>query len=122
MDVAKRVVIADDADFHRTVLKDILTKGGFEVVAEAVNGEEALSSARALRPDIVILDIVMPLMNGIEAAREIRLIEPPVKIIMCTSLGYEPIVEEALKSGACAYIVKPLSEKKVLAVLAALKD
>ena len=91
-------------------------------MAEAANGEEAVSRARALRPDIVILDIVMPHMNGIEAAREIRLLEPPVKIIMCTSLGYEPIVEEALKSGACAYIVKPLSEKKVLAVLQALKD
>ncbi|MBI5491946.1 MAG: response regulator [Deltaproteobacteria bacterium] len=113
----KRVVIADDAAFFRTALRDILSKGGFEVIGEAVNGAEALEKVQALRPDIVILDVVMPVKNGLEAAKEISLLKLPLKIVMCTSLGYEPIVEEAMKSGACAYIIKPLSEAKVLDTL-----
>ncbi|MBI1912695.1 MAG: response regulator [Deltaproteobacteria bacterium] len=117
---SKRVLIADDAAFFRVALRDILKKGGYEVVGEATNGAEALEQAAALRPDIVILDVVMPVKNGLEAAREISQLKLPLKIVMCTSLGYEPIVEEAIKSGACAYIIKPLSETKVLNTLGSL--
>ncbi|MFQ5736702.1 MAG: response regulator [Thermodesulfobacteriota bacterium] len=113
----KRVLIADDTDFYRSVLYDILSKGGYEVVGQAVNGAEALAMAAQLRPEIVILDIIMPVKNGIEAAREISRLKEPPKIVMCTSLGYEPIVDEAIRSGACAYIVKPLSGEKVLKTL-----
>lgn len=115
--VAKRVLIADDTAFFRMALKDILTRGGYEVVGEAENGAEAAELAKTLRPDIVILDVVMPVKNGIEAAKEITKLNFPVKIVMCTSLGYEPIVEEAIRSGASAYIIKPLSESKVLNTL-----
>ncbi|MBI5642033.1 MAG: response regulator [Deltaproteobacteria bacterium] len=118
--VPKRVLIADDAVFFRTLLKDILLKGGFEVIAEAENGEEALERTKTLEPDIVILDVVMPIKNGLEAARDIARLNLPLKIVMCTSLGYEPVVDEAMKLGASAYIIKPLSEKKVLGVLNAL--
>lgn len=113
----KKVLIADDVAFFRTALREILTKGGFEVVAEATNGADAFDLARNLKPDIVILDIVMPVKNGLEAAREIAQLKLPLKVVMCTSLGYEPIVEEAIRSGASAYILKPLSETKVLNIL-----
>ncbi|MDP2690209.1 MAG: response regulator [Deltaproteobacteria bacterium] len=113
----KRVIIADDTDFFRAVLCDILSKGGYEVVGQAVNGEEALRLVSELRPDIIILDIIMPVKNGIEVAKEISLMEGAPKIVMCTSLGYEPIVDEAIRSGACAYIIKPLSTEKVLRTL-----
>ncbi|MDO8426321.1 MAG: response regulator [Deltaproteobacteria bacterium] len=115
--MSKRVVIADDAAFFRTALREILLKGGFDVVGEATNGADAFEKVQALRPDIVILDVVMPVKNGLEAAKEISLLKLPIKIVMCTSLGYEPIVEEAMKAGACAYIIKPLSETKVLNTL-----
>lgn len=110
----KRVLIADDTEFFRTVLKDILTRAGFEIVGEAANGAEACELAGQLRPDLVILDVVMPVKNGLEAARDITNLKLPAKIVMCTSLGYEPIVEEAVRSGASGYIIKPLSEAKVL--------
>ncbi|HXI10426.1 MAG TPA: response regulator, partial [Thermodesulfobacteriota bacterium] len=70
------------------------------------------------RPDIVILDVVMPVKNGIEAAKEITGLDLPSVIVMCTSLGYEPIVEEAIRSGASGYIIKPLNAEKVLSTLA----
>lgn len=115
--MSKKVVIADDTEFFRIALKDILLSGGYEVVGVAVNGAEAVDMAAELMPDIVILDVVMPEKNGLEAAREITGMGLPMKVVMCTSLGYEPIVEEAVSSGACGYILKPLSEEKVLNTL-----
>lgn len=101
----------------RTMLADILEKGGFEVAGQAVNGAEALGLTIILKPDIVILDVVMPLSNGIEVAKEIsRLIMPP-KIVICTSLSHKPVVEEAIRAGVSAYIVKPFEEEKVLSTL-----
>lgn len=113
----KRVLIADDLAFFRMALRDILEQGGFEVVGEAANGAEALHLTKTLEPDIVILDIVMPVMTGIDAAKEIRSLNMPLKIVMCSSLGYEPIVNEAMRAGACAYILKPLNEESVLHAL-----
>jgi two-component system chemotaxis response regulator CheY len=115
--VPKRVLIADDAVFFRTALKEILSSGGFEVVAEASNGIEAVALAKAHEPDIVILDMVMPEKTGIEAAREIVKMNPGLKIVMCSSLGYEPVVESAMQAGACAYITKPLNREEVLKTL-----
>jgi len=115
--MSKRVIIADDTEFFRTALKDILLGAGFNVVGEATNGAEALELATELRPDLVILDVVMPVKNGLEAAKAISALKLPLKIVMCTSLGYEPIVEEAIRSGASGYIIKPLSETKVLNTL-----
>lgn len=115
--MSKRVIIADDTEFFRTALKDILLGAGFNVVGEATNGAEALDLAAELRPDLVILDVVMPIKNGLEAAKAISALKLPLKIVMCTSLGYEPIVEEAIRSGASGYIIKPLSEAKVLNTL-----
>ncbi len=111
-------MIADDTVFFRVALKEILAGGGYEVVGEAANGEEAVELTRQLRPDIVILDVVMPVKNGIEAAKEITGLDLPSVIVMCTSLGYEPIVEEAIRSGASGYIIKPLNADKVLSTLA----
>lgn len=116
--MAKRVLIADDTVFFRVALKEILAGGGYEVVGEAANGEEAVELTRRLRPDIVILDVVMPVKNGIEAAKEITGLNLDSVIVMCTSLGYEPIVEEAIRSGASGYIIKPLNAEKVLSTLA----
>ncbi|OGP21879.1 MAG: two-component system response regulator [Deltaproteobacteria bacterium GWA2_55_10] len=115
--MSKRVLIADDTEFFRLALKDILGRAGFTIVGEAENGAMALEMAKGLKPDLVILDVVMPVMNGLDAAKAISALKLPLKIVMCTSLGYEPIVEEAVRSGASGYIIKPLSETKVLNTL-----
>lgn len=113
----KKVLIADDTAFFRTVMREILEKGGFEVAGEAVNGAEAVDKARSLLPDIVILDVVMPEKNGLDAAREILRLKLPVKIVMCTSLKDDPTIEQAMDLGACGHITKPLEEDKVLSAL-----
>ncbi|MBI5237366.1 MAG: response regulator [Deltaproteobacteria bacterium] len=120
--MSRRVVIADDAAFFRTFLREMLSEAGFEVVAEAKDGGEAVEFVRALRPDIVILDVVMPVKSGLEAAREISRLNLPLKIIMCSSLGQDPVVEEAAMSGACAYIHKPLHKAAVLDTLVSVED
>jgi two-component system chemotaxis response regulator CheY len=115
--VSKRVLIADDGEFFRAALRDMLSRGGYEVVGEASNGAEAIEKARDLAPDIVILDVVMPIKNGLEAAREITEMRLPLRIVMCSSIGHEPVVEDAMRAGASAYILKPLNEKTVLDTL-----
>ncbi|MCR4288088.1 MAG: response regulator [Deltaproteobacteria bacterium] len=120
--MSRRVLIADDAAFFRKLLREMLSEAGFEVVAEAVNGREAVEFARALRPDIVILDVVMPVKSGLEAAREISRLNLPLKIIMCSSIAHDTVVEEAALSGACAYIHKPLDKAAVLDTLISVED
>ena len=115
--MTKRVVIADDTEFFRTALEEILTTAGYDVVGIAANGAQAVDMATDLHPDIVILDVVMPEKNGLDAAKDISQLQLPLKIVMCTSLGYEPIIEEAMSSGASGYILKPLSREKVLGIL-----
>jgi two-component system chemotaxis response regulator CheY len=118
--MVKKVLICDDVAFFRTSINDILTEAGFEVVGEAANGAEAIERTRALKPDIVILDIVMPNKNGLEVAKELIRMRMPIKIVICSSLGYDPIVKEALKSGASAYILKPFDKANILDTLAKL--
>ena len=118
----KKVLIADDTDLYRAMLYGILTRGGYKVVGQAINGAEAVAMAFELRPDIIVLDIIMPVKNGIDAAREISSKPDPPIIVMCTSLGFEPIVDEAMRAGARAYIVKPLSSEQVLKTLRCLYE
>ena len=112
-----KVLIADDALFMRNLLKDILTKVGFTVVAEATNGEEAVALYRKHQPDLVTMDIVMPLKSGIEALEEIVKEDPYAKIVMCSALGQESLVLEAVQAGAKDFIVKPFKEERVVEVV-----
>ncbi len=113
-----RILIADDAAFMREMLSEILTGAGYEVVAQAEDGARAVAQFREERPDLVTLDIVMPRKSGLDALREIRAIDPAARVIMCSALGQEALVMEALESGACDYVVKPFKPDQVLAALA----
>jgi len=115
--VGLKVLIADDALFMRNLLKDILTKVGYTVVAEATNGEEAVTLYRKHQPDLVTMDIVMPLKSGIEALEEIIKEDPYARIVMCSALGQESLVLEAVQAGAKDFIVKPFKEERVLEVV-----
>ena len=112
-----RVLVVDDALFMRNMLKDIFTKAGHEVVGEAANGEEAVSKYAELKPDLVTMDIVMPMKSGIEALQEIRSADPDACVVMCSALGQDALVVEAVQAGAKDFIVKPFKEERVLDVV-----
>lgn len=120
--MAKRVLIVDDAVFMRNMLRDIFTSGGFEVVGEAGNGLEAVEKFRELRPELTTMDIVMPFKSGIEATREIVAGAPDAIILMCSALGQESLVMEAIEAGATDFIVKPFKEAEVLEVVRKVMD
>ena len=109
-----RVLIVDDAAFMRKLLTDALTSGGHEVVGEAGNGVEAVSRWQELRPELTTLDITMPEKDGLAALAEIMAIDPSAKVIMCSALGQEGKVLEAVKLGAKDFVVKPFQPPRVL--------
>ncbi len=112
--MSKRIMIVDDAIFMRMKLKDILEKNGYEVVAEAQNGADAIEKYKAEKPDIVTMDITMPEMNGIEALQKIKKLDPSAKVIMCSAMGQQAMVMEAIQSGALDFIVKPFETDRVI--------
>jgi len=115
--LAKTVLIVDDALFMRNLLRDIFEPAGWEVVAEAENGLQALEHFRAHQPDLVTMDIVMPEMGGIDAMKKILAEQPQARVVMCSALGQESMVMEALKAGARDFIVKPFQDAQVLEVV-----
>ena len=109
-----KVLIADDAAFMRMMLKDILGKNGYEIVGEAANGDEAINLYQQLSPDLVTMDITMPICDGIAALKKIMGINPAAKVIMCSAMGQQAMVIEAIQSGAKDFIVKPFQPQRVL--------
>lgn len=110
----KRVLLVDDAIFMRLVLKNILVKEGYEVVAEASNGLEAIEAYKKHQPDIVTMDITMPEMDGIVALRELLKIDSKAKVCMVSAMGQEKVILESVKSGAKDFIIKPFTPDIVL--------
>jgi two-component system chemotaxis response regulator CheY len=108
------VLVCDDAIFMRTMIGDILNQAGFEVVGEAESGLQAVQKYRELKPDLVTMDIVMPDMGGIEAVREICKQDPEAKILMCSAMGQQALVVEAIQAGAKDFVVKPFQPSRVL--------
>ena len=109
-----KVLIVDDAAFMRLSMKTMMEKKGFEVVGEAENGAVAIIKYNELRPDIVTMDITMPVMDGIQALKQIIKLDPKAKIIMITAMGQELMVKEAVMSGAKGFIIKPYKEVDVI--------
>ncbi len=110
-------MIADDAAFMRMLLKGILEKGGYEVVAEAKDGVEAIEKFKELKPQVVTMDITMPDMDGIHAVKEIMAMDPDAKIIMVSAMGQQAMVVDAMKAGVKDFIVKPFQAEHILATL-----
>jgi len=108
------ILVVDDAAFLRAMLKDILEKDGHRVLCEAANGLEAVEKFKAFRPDVVTMDITMPVMEGIEALKEIKKLDPQAKVIMCSAMGQKNMIMEAIRAGADDFIVKPFQASRVL--------
>lgn len=113
----KNILIADDSMFMRQMLKELLPKDNFKVVGEASSGKEAIVKFNELNPDIITMDITMPDMDGITAAKKIMEINPKAKIVMVSAMGQKPMIKEALEAGAKDFIVKPFDREKIVSIL-----
>ena len=112
--MAKNILICDDAAFMRMMIKDILAKNGYNIVGEAENGAKAVEKYAELKPDLVLMDITMPEMDGIEALKKIKAADANASIIMCSAMGQQAMVIESIQSGAKDFIVKPFQADRVL--------
>ncbi|GHV09239.1 response regulator [Clostridia bacterium] len=112
--MGNRILVVDDAAFMRMMIKEVLSKNGFDVCGEAENGAVALTKYKELTPDLVIMDITMPEVNGIDALKNIKAFNPQSKVIMCSAMGQQAMVIEAIQSGAKDFIVKPFQADRVV--------
>lgn len=112
--MANTILIVDDAAFMRMMIKDILTKNGYEVVGEANDGAQAIEKYKELKPELVTMDITMPEMDGITALKEIKKLDPAAKVIMCSAMGQQAMVIDAIQAGAKDFIVKPFQADRVI--------
>jgi len=112
--MAKNILICDDAAFMRMMIKDILTKNGYDIAGEAENGQVAVDKYSEVKPDLVMMDITMPEKDGIQALKEIRAKDPGACVIMCSAMGQQAMVIEAIQNGARDFIVKPFAADRIL--------
>ena len=112
--MGKNILVCDDAAFMRMMIKDILTKNGYNIAGEAENGKKAVEKYNETKPDLVLMDITMPEMDGIQALKAIKQMDPGASVIMCSAMGQQAMVIEAIQSGAKDFIVKPFQAERVL--------
>ncbi len=112
--MSKKILIADDAAFMRMMIKNILEKNGYTIVGEAENGKQAVDLYVETNPDLVTMDITMPEMNGLEAVKAIRAKDSNANIIMCSAMGQQAMVMEAIQAGAKDFVVKPFQQDRLL--------
>jgi len=112
--MAKSILICDDAAFMRMMIKDVLSKNGYIIAGEAENGAKAIEKYNETKPDLVMMDITMPEMNGIDALKKIKANDPNANVIMCSAMGQQAMVIESIQAGAKDFIVKPFQGERVL--------
>ena len=112
--MAKNILICDDAAFMRMMIKDILTKNGYNVAGEAENGVKAVEKYQETKPDLVLMDITMPEMDGIQALKKIKQLDPNASVVMCSAMGQQAMVIESIQAGAKDFIVKPFQAERVI--------
>jgi two-component system chemotaxis response regulator CheY len=112
--MANGILVVDDAAFMRMMIKDVLSKNGFTILGEAENGAKAIEKYKELSPDLVIMDITMPEVDGIQAVKEIKKLNGAAKVIMCSAMGQQAMVIEAIQAGAKDFIVKPFQAERII--------
>lgn len=114
------IMVVDDSAFMRNMLKNIITQAGGIIVGEAGDGKEATEKVDQLNPQIIFMDIMMPVMNGLDALKDIKSRRPEIKVVMCTSAGQEKIISEAVEAGASEFVKKPFKPDEIAQVLSKL--
>ncbi len=117
-----KILLVDDAAFMRMMVKDTLTKAGYTDLYEAADGVQAVETYSEVNPDLVIMDITMPNMDGLEALKAIKGKDPNATVVMCSAMGQESMVIEAIKSGAKDFIVKPFKPDRILKTVSSIVD
>jgi two-component system, chemotaxis family, chemotaxis protein CheY len=112
--MGKKIMLVDDAAFMRMMIKDTLQKNGYTEIVEAGNGEQAINTYVAEKPDLILMDITMPVMDGLEALRRLKEMDSSIKVVMCSAMGQETMVVDALKLGAKDFIVKPFKPDRIM--------
>nr|WP_319488399.1 response regulator [uncultured Caproiciproducens sp.] len=112
--MSKKIMLVDDAAFMRMMIKNTLQQNGYTEIVEAENGEKAISLYTAEKPDLILMDITMPVMDGLEALKHLRDMDGNIKVVMCSAMGQEAMVVEALKLGAKDFIVKPFKPDRIM--------
>lgn len=112
--MGKKIMLVDDAAFMRMMIKDTLKKNGFTDIVEAGNGEQAIAAYQEQKPDLILMDITMPVMDGLEALKRLKEIDKNVQVVMCSAMGQETMVVDALKLGAKDFIVKPFKPDRIM--------
>jgi two-component system chemotaxis response regulator CheY len=112
--MSKKIMLVDDAAFMRMMIKDTLQKNGYTEIVEAGNGEQAINTYLAEKPDLILMDITMPVMDGLEALRKLKEMDKNIKVVMCSAMGQETMVVDALKLGAKDFIVKPFKPDRIM--------
>lgn len=112
--MGKKILIVDDAAFMRLMIKDVLSKNGYSEIQEAADGELAVAAFKEGHQDLVILDITMPNMDGLEALKQIKAVDPSARVVMCSAMGQEAMVVDAIKQGALDFIVKPFKPDRII--------
>ena len=112
-----KVLVTDDLQFMRQILRDILERNGFAVADEAVDGQDAVERYIRTRPDLVLMDITMPRMDGIQALQRIMETDPRARVVMCSALGQEKYIIRSIQLGARDFVVKPFSEERIVSAL-----
>lgn len=112
--MSKKIMLVDDAAFMRMTIKNALTKAGYDNIIEASDGQIAVETYQNEHPDLVIMDITMPNMDGIQALQAIKTLDPEARVVMCSAMGQEGMVVEAIKLGAKDFIVKPFKQDRIL--------
>lgn len=112
-----KILVVDDSLFIRKILTDIIKKSGHTVVGQACDGNEALEQYVKLKPDLVIMDITMPNVTGLEGLKMIKIVDDKAKVIMCSAMGQKSIIKEAISEGALDFIIKPFQKKKVIDII-----
>lgn len=113
----KKILVVDDTEFMRLTIRRILEEAGYNVIAEAENGAIAIEQFKLHQPDLILMDITMPVMNGLEALKQIKTIDPNSTIVIVSALGQEMIVREAIASGAKSFIVKPFQAERLIELI-----
>lgn len=115
-----RIMVVDDTTFMRNILKDFFHSNGYEVVAEAANGAEAINLYRSHRPDLITMDLTLPVVNGLQALKEIKAFDPQAKVIICSAMSHQQMVIQAIQAGAKDFMVKPVLKERLIERVGAL--